>query len=370
MIIVPNYERECDLKLEYMNFVCDAHTHGYNSVRRFRSLVGARGIDWQAQDIVAAPGWSLKAMAVYVLLEHLHEEEPAAEPPVGLRYVPRIRSDGDMVNSVLMIARRWRSIEPNSEFWNYVNHVERQVSKMLKRLWPEPTTGVLVQICDVFAAIYRTQLLWEVCLVPCAIVDAPPARDAVQTWVDEEIESHKRMMSGAMPPEIIKLYMSLIIQPGEEDEHARTEGGVFASNDRDVLESQRPNIAAEGLWEACQNFDTEGANGVLIFYLVERVTKQYCHLAWIENNLFVDQNISSEQLVVFQHRCQPYILCLYSTYYIIDPDKHKAYKTKSATDAIDRWFRCFYKRESTRFFDGDRFYDLADLPRTFPLSRH
>lgn len=363
---VPHFSTRKEYKSEWMDIIHRVHQRGYRSKDDLHNLIAVRGSEWKSQDIVSAPGWSLKSMAVYAFLEHMEHEPQRCIAPRGLGWPGN--KDGDLLCRIKQVSRKWRSISMSSELWEYLDALIHEFANRLKRIWPSPAPN-LPFYCDVIAQIMRDRYLFNTYIGPWTEKDPRPVRDDFSRWIDAEIESHKRLMTGQVPGEIVRLYMQPVICPAEEDQHARTEGGVFAHNHRDILESQRPNIAAESLWESCGNFDVEGSGGILIFSLLERISKQYCHFDWISNNLFIDTEIETDTLLVLPYRIYPFILFMFGSYYIIDPSRRTWCQTKSSSQAIQTWFRAFWKSGENKFFDGNRRYDLRDMPSSFPLSK-
>lgn len=362
----PPYREKLGFKKEYMDLVVDAHKHGYADVQTLEQLIAVRGNAWKDQDIIQAPGWSLKSMAVLVLLEHLpmvdlHDSPPA---PAGLRWPGQL--PGDLAARVKQLARRWRYLTPSEDLWQYLESFKYEFASRMFEIWPKPSRQ-LAYYCDVFAQIFKNKFLFDDNIRNLVKVEPDEITTAMHRWASREIKSHKKMTNGQAPPEQTRLYMSPVIRPGEEDEHARTEGGVFASNHRDILESQRPNICAEGLWEACTNFDTDGSNGILIFMLLQRISKQYCHLLWIESNLFLDTEIDATTMSILTWREYPYIFYLFGVYLVVNPVRKTYIETRSPVLAIQTWFKEFWKGKSNKYFDGSMYHKITNLPKTFPM---
>ena len=362
----PHFRDKIEYKKQYMDLVWQAYRGGFTEARRLEELIAVRGDQWKEQDIVAAPGWSLKSMAVFVLLKHLPHVRQYLAPPPNLRWPGH--QDGDLLARMAMLARRWRYLEPSEGLWQYLETLKFDLGSKMLEMWPEPDAG-LAYYCEVVAQIIKNQFLFREHVKPMFKDDPGEIRADMERWAREEIDSHKKMITGQTPPELTRLYMSPVIRPGESDAHARTEGGVFAKNHRDILESHRPNICAEGLWEACGNFDTDGFNGILVFALLERISKQYCHFIWIANNVFLDTEIETDTMIRLAWRKHPYIIYMFGVYLIVNPERLAYFETRSPVLAIQTWFQEFWRSDDHKFFDGNRRYKLKDLPKSFPMNK-
>jgi hypothetical protein len=368
MATIPQPTKQLEYKKEWMDAIHSIYKRGYVHQDHFEELIAVKSEEWKEQDFVFAPGWSLRTLSVFAYLKHLPKKPHRLVAPPGLNWPGDL--DGDLTARLEQVARKWRLIEPDGVLWEYFESLKLEFAGRMLRIWPDSfLTDDLPHFCDIFAQMIKTTYLYESFAKKFTKKDCPPIMDSLAKWVQEQIRDHKRMMTNQTPVDVVRLYMSTIIRPGEEDQHARTEGGVFAAGARDVLESQRTNIPAEALWEACGNFDTEGSGGILIFHLLERISKQYCFFFWISNNLFLDTDISTEQMIFLRYREYPYVLYLFGTYFVVNPKRYTYYETKSPVLVLQLWFKEFWKMGTNKFFDGDKRYDLRNLPSSFPLKK-
>jgi hypothetical protein len=382
-------------------------------------LIGAYGADWLAMDLDGPGllGWNLRGLAVLALILNWkhnsdtqgvttqgsdaqgvttqgvttqgvtqgHSDHEDAAHPTLLPEVHMPAECATPILQLLLVARKWRFVLPSLELFNFVFRTAQTLT--LKNTTRE-SNKLLQRACDIVAIAIHAKYVCHHILRHTAehdnadsdaemtsepgvvmgdhlVLECPAAPDYVVEWVEHEAQSARDV--GISSP---ATYMRAILLPGEGDNHARNNGGVFATMARDILESQRPHVSADSVWDESQKTDINGASGMLVFFLVDRVVRQYCHLDWLQHNVFIDVEVTDfTDLVHLQHRQHPYIFLICNTWFVQDPVNSKVFGTHSAIDAAAQWFRLFWATGDPTFFDGEELRRLDVLPKRFTFTR-
>ena len=273
----------------------------------------------------------------------------------------------DYCKLIFHVAHKWRYITPTLDLWTFLNAMEKRMALVRQNVWSNPThVEYLQKICDIYACWFTIQYVYDNYL-DATKEPAFKVPGDVSEWMHGQIMTTKK--SKAANAEIQRLYMQTSLFPGEEDAHARFECGVFASGYRDILESQRPNVSADAIWDQLHDFDVDGACGILKFYIISIMIRKNCRYNWIENNLFIDLNLTTDLLKRLDGRRHPWIVLICNTYFIRDPIRLVTYHTTSSEEAIYTWFKLFWDQGEDEFFDGQDLFDMTRLPIKCPLRK-
>lgn len=367
VVKVPKAPWDYDENLsQVMDLIQSFMEHGYDSRSRLFDLIAVHGSEWKSQDLPEY--WSIRALAVLTYLDGLESKSPDLVLPEGLRFNNnQFNYPYDYCKLVFHIAHKWRTITPSHELWRLIHNLAYHLSEVRQQIWNNPTNVVdLQRICDIYASFFTSQYVFDT-LLDATREPAFKSSEEVSMWMQGQINTTKK--SKAANAEIQRLYMQTSLFPGEDDSHARFECGVFASGYRDILESQRPNVSADAIWDQLHDFDVDGACGILKFYIINIMIRKNCHYSWVLHNLFVDINITTDIIKKLGGRRQPWIVLIGNTYYIREPQKLTTYVTQSSEDAIFTWFKLFWEQGEKEFFDGLDLFDMTRLPLRCPLNR-
>jgi hypothetical protein len=328
---------------------------GYSNRERLFDLIAVHGSEWAMQSLPKQ--WSMRALAVVAYLDGL-----------DLSKIPTKELPFDTCRELARIAQKWRHTSPTEDFWTSCNAYEYHIALTARQLWPEPdTTGHLMRSCDILACMFKAQYTFRTLLegskVPC---EAAPL--ALTNWLERQVAT-ERQASAERNPAVERLYIDAVVFPGETDAHARAESGVFSQGGRDILDSQRPNVATEAICTLLSDFDTLGACGVLYFYAVATLIKKSCQYDWIRSNLFFDFQMSSDLQVFIPNRDHPWIVLICNTYFVRHPRSEKSYFSKDSREAIYMWFKLFWEDENEEFFDGYDYHCMTGIASNCPLRR-
>lgn len=351
---------------QVMDLVYSFMEQGYDSRSRLFDLIAVHGSEWKSQDL--PDYWSIRALAVLTYLDGLESKKPNLIIPEGLRFNrQQFNHPYDYCKFVFHIAHKWRTLVPTIELWNLIHCLAYSVSAIRRHIWENPTNVTdLQRICDIYANFFTSQYVFDT-LLDATHEPAFKASTELTEWMKGQIRTTKK--SKAANALIQRLYMQTSLFPGEEDAHARFESGVFASGYRDILESQRPNVSADAIWDQLHDFDVEGACGILKFYIINMTVQKSCQYNWGQHNLFIDISITTDLIKKLKGRTQPWIVLIGNTYHIRDPKKLVTYVTQSSEDAIFTWFKLFWEQGEKEFFDGLDYFDMTRLPIRCPLNR-
>lgn len=367
-VSVPKVPWDYDMnQSQVMDMVGEIMEHGYNSRSKFFDLIAYHGSEWKSQDLPEY--WSIRALAVLTYLDWLEGDSPDIIIPKGLKFNKgQLSRPYDYVKLLFHVSHKWRVITPDDELWTFLSAMEFRIGATRRQLWQTPNMHItdLQKVCDIYAIFFTVQYFFYTVL-DSTKEPAFKTPENVTAWMQGQINITKR--ARITNSEIQRLYMRSSLFPGEDDAHARFECGVFSSGYRDVLESQRPNVSADAIWDHLHEFDTDGACGILKFYIISIIIKRTCQYDWVENNLFIDQLITSEVIQKLEGRSQPWIVLICNTYFIREPRKLITYYTTSSEEAIYTWFKLFWEQGEEEFFDGNDLYDMTRLPHTCPLSK-
>lgn len=350
-----------------MRLMDDMMQKGYDSSSKLRDLIAVHGSEWKAQDLPEY--WSIRGLAVLTFFDGLDLTKiPEFEIPQGLRYgMGHLAHSYDYCKLIFHIAHKWRTVTPTHEVWRYISALEKHVTIITREIWSQPSQVLdLQRLCDIYYYFFKAQYVFYN-LLDATQEKAFKVPEEVTLWMNGQINTTRR--AKAANAEIQRLYMQTSLFPGEEDSHARFECGVFASGYRDILESQRPNVSADAIWDQLHDFDVDGACGILRFYIVSIMIKKNCQYDWVRNNLFIDLNMTSDLILKLDGRQQPWIVLICNTYYIRNPKNMVTYFTTSSEEAIYTWFKLFWDLGEEEFFDGLDLYDMTRLPLRCPLNK-
>jgi len=244
----------------------------------------------------SAAKWNLGTMLAAVCIKHT-PVPPRRALPFAWHTVDISQDWGvlDVHDVMRGVAAAWRSTEEVSEqHFSGVRVLESVVHGLLEQSWPDDT---LQDCCQILARLWGAERLFDTLLAQPHGQVPDPDPDTYKRMCEWVHEHRDLAVRAEKTDSLVQPVLSASMRLGEIERYARNNGGIEAKNLNILLTSTRTHVQASFLQKGSAGVDTDIACGTVITLLVDRVVRHKTGLAWHAQNVVLDVEMMSEQLV-------------------------------------------------------------------------
>lgn len=309
---------------------------------RVRNFVAKHIEDWSVYDQPAGlvEEYTLATMFVVAYLCRTDDRDSCVSPR-GIRATPdgQVRSLTDVQWALHMLCARWRILRMSTEISDYLRDLECVVAKHYKRssFTSKDHDEQLHDVASILARLWACEYIWWHLIPASRDPGTIPedTRTTLREWCATQAESCRTAHVRFTRP-----MLATCVPFGGHERYARAHGGQTAENAKDIIGDLFTHVATTSLSQMVDATDIDICCGILVFYLISRVTTAQRQYSWTATNVVIDADLMSTSAMQ-RVRClrAPWIVLVASEWVVVHG--MQAWVTRDACTAAYIWFTCF-----------------------------